>query len=80
MPDLKIELNCDFLSKIGENSKFRYKSSEYQNFTGFLLIQKGNGNSNMFCKFQHHSMQIFFKVANFLFSKTENCGAPWRTG
>ena len=69
MPDLKIELNCDFLCKIGVNSKFRYKSSEYQNFTGFLLIQKGNGNSNMFCKFQHHSKQIFFKMANFLFSK-----------
>ena len=32
-------------------------------------IQKGNCNSNMFCKFQHHSMQIFFKMANFLFSK-----------
>ena len=42
------------------NSNFRYKSSEYQNFTGFLLIQKENGNSNMFCKFQHHSMQNFF--------------------
>ena len=45
MSDLKIELNCDFLRKIGENSKFRYKSSEYQNFIrispGFLLIQKG---------------------------------------
>ena len=36
MPDLKIELNCDVLRKIGENSKFRYKSSEYQNFTGFF--------------------------------------------
>ena len=70
MPDLKIELNYDFLRKIGKNSKFRYKCSEYQNFTRFfLLIQKGNGNSNMFCKFQHHSMQIFFKMANFLFSK-----------
>ena len=70
MPDLKIELNCDFLRKIGENSKFRYKSSEYQNFTGFFAyIQKGNGNFNMFCKFQHHSMKIFFKMANFLFSK-----------
>ena len=71
MPDLKIELNCDFLRKIGENSKFRYKSSEYQNFTGFFAYTKGNGNSNMFCKFQHHRMQIFFKMANFLFLKTE---------
>ena len=32
--------NCDILRKICENSKFRYKSSEYQNFTGFLLICK----------------------------------------
>ena len=29
-----------FCKKIGENSKFGYKSSEYQNFTGFLLIQR----------------------------------------
>ena len=69
MPDLKIELNCDFLRKIGENSKFCYKSSEYQNFTGFFAIQQENGNSNMFCKFQYHNMQIFFRIANFLFSK-----------
>ena len=41
MPDLKIELNGDFLRKIGENSKFRYKSSEYQNFTGFFAYTKG---------------------------------------
>ena len=32
-------------------------------------MQKENGNSNMFCKFQHHSMQIFVKMAIFLFSK-----------
>ena len=40
---------------------------------GFLLIQKGNGNSNMFSKFQHPSMQIFFffKMANLCFLKTE---------
>ena len=25
----------------------------------------------MFCKFQHHSMQIFFKMANLCFLKTE---------
>ena len=68
MPDLKIELNCDFLHKIGKNSKFCYKSSDIRISPGFLLIQKGNGNSNMFCKFQHHSMQIFVKMANFLFS------------
>ena len=31
----------------------------------FLLIKKGNGDSNIFCKFQLHSMQIFFKMARF---------------
>ena len=61
MPNLKIAI-----------IKSRYKSSEYQNFTDFfLLIQKGNGNSNMFCKFQHHSMQIFFKKGELMFFKTE---------
>ena len=29
--------NCYILRKIGENSKFRYKSSEYQNFTEFFF-------------------------------------------
>ena len=32
--------NCDFLRKIGKNSKFRYKSSEYQNFPGFFCLYK----------------------------------------
>ena len=35
--------NCDILRKIGENSKnskFRYKSSEYQNFTGVFCLYK----------------------------------------
>ena len=50
--------------------KNRRKFKKIQNFAikvlnirispGFLLIQKENGNSNMFCKFQHHSMQIYF--------------------
>ena len=44
MPDLTIELNFDFLRKIVEHSKFRYKSYEYQNFTGFFAYQKENGN------------------------------------
>ena len=35
------------------------------------LYKRKNGNSNMFCKFQHHSMQIFFKMANYFFLKTE---------
>ena len=38
---LKIAANCDFLRKIGENSKFSYKSSEYQNFTGCFANTKG---------------------------------------
>ena len=32
--------NCDIMRKMGENSKFRYKSSEYQNFTGFFAYTK----------------------------------------
>ena len=75
-----------FAKKIGEKSKKSkgcYKSSEYQNFTRFLLIQKESGNSNMFCKFQHHSMQIFFKMSNFKCLKIEKgCVHPtlwlWR--
>ena len=66
MPDLKIELNCDFLSKI---PNFAIKVLNIRISPGFLLIQQENGNSNMFCKFHHHSMQIVFKMANFLFSK-----------
>ena len=66
MPDLKIAI---FLRKIGEKLKFRFKRSEYQNSPGPLLIQKEIGNSNMFCKFQHNSMQIFFKMVNYVFLK-----------
>ena len=71
VPELKIELNCDFLRKIGEHLKFRYvKVLNIRISPGFFLfIQKGHCKSNMFRKFQHHSMQIFFKMANFLFSK-----------
>ena len=62
---MKIELNYDFLRKIGKNSNFAITVLNIRISPGFLLIQKGNGNSNMFCKFQHHSMQIFFfKMAN----------------
>ena len=45
---------------------------------GFLIIQEGNGNSNMFCKFQNHSMQIlFFKMANSYFLKNwKGCITP----
>ena len=30
----------------------------------FSLYKRKMVNSNMFCKFQHHSMQIFFQMAN----------------
>ena len=48
---------------MSENSKFCYKNSKYQNFTPvfFLLIQEENDNSNMFCKFQLHSMHNILK-------------------
>ena len=57
MPNLKIAFFFFFffffLWKIGETSKFRYNSSEYQNVTGFFA--KESGNSNRFCKFQLHA-------------------------
>ena len=44
---------------------------------GFLLIQTGNGNSNMFCKFQHHIMQIFFsKWRIYVFLKMKRLHQP----
>ena len=83
MPDLKLAwfffffffFFCEKKGENSKNSKFRYESSEYHIISpAFLLIQKENGNSNMFCKFQHHStcsMQIFFKMANFKCLKIE---------
>ena len=68
----KLRFFAENRQKISKNSKFRYKSSEYQNFTGCLVYSKGKWYSNMFCKFQHHSMQIFFffsKWRIFLFLK-----------
>ena len=58
-----MKLEIAIFHDIDENSKFRYKSFEYQNFSEFLLIQKENGNPNMFCEFQLPSMQIFLKMA-----------------
>ena len=57
--------------KIQKIQNFAIKVLNIISSPGFLLIQKENGNSNMFCKFQHHSMQIFFKMANYFFLKTE---------
>ena len=72
MPDLEIAILGEKIGENSKNSKFRYKSSEYQNFTGFLAYtQKKNGNFNMFCKFQHHGVQIFFKMENFKCLKIE---------
>ena len=65
MPNLKIELNYDFLRKIGESSKFAIKVLNIRILPSFLLKQKENDNSNMFCKYQHHSMQIFFQNGEF---------------
>ena len=39
---------------MGENSNFRHKGSEYQNFIGFFAYTEKNCNSNMFC------LQLFF--------------------
>ena len=56
-----------FLPKKGKIQNFAINVVNMRISPGFLLIQKENGNSNMFCKFQHHSMQIFFKMANSYF-------------
>ena len=42
--------------------KIAIKVYIYRNFTGFLFKQKEKDNWNRFCKFQLHSMQIFFKM------------------
>ena len=76
MTDLKIAIFFAKNRRKFKKLKFRYKSSEYQNFTGFLLIQKENGNANMFCKFQHHSMQIFFKMRINVFLKLKRLRQP----
>ena len=34
---------------------------------GFWLTKKANGDSNIFCKFQLHIMQIFFEIATKIF-------------
>ena len=61
MPDLKIAFFCE---KYAEIQNIAFKVLNIRISPGVLLIQKENGNSNMFCKFQHHSLQIFFKMAN----------------
>ena len=45
-----------------KNQHFAIKVLNIKISPRFWLIHKENGNSNMFCKFQHHSMQIFFKI------------------
>ena len=39
MADLKLAIFCE--KQVKKNSKFRYKSSEYQNFSGFFAYTKG---------------------------------------
>ena len=46
-----------FFAKI---QNFAIKVPNIRISPGFLIIQKESGNYNMFGKFQHHSMQIFF--------------------
>ena len=42
---------------------FAIKVLNIRILSGFLHIKKGNGDSNISCKFQLYSMQIFFKMA-----------------
>ena len=64
MSDLKIAIFCEKYAKIQKIQNFAIKDLNIRISPGFLLMQRENGNSNMFCKFQHHCMQIFFKMAN----------------
>ena len=71
MPDLKIELNCDFLRKIRENSNFATKILNIRISPGFLLIQKEMVIPTCFVSFSIIVCRIFFfKMANLCF-KTE---------
>ena len=45
-----------------KNPNFAMKVLNIRISPGFWLLQKENCNSNMFCKFQQHSMQIFSKM------------------
>ena len=65
MSDLKIAIFCKKIDKIQKIQNFAIKVLNIRISLGFLLIQKENGNFNMFCtKFQHHSMQILIKMVN----------------
>ena len=55
--------NRDFGKNGHQNQNFAIKVLNDRFSSGFLLIKKGNDNSNMPCKFQLHSMHIFFKMA-----------------
>ena len=59
MPDLKIAIFCEKQVKIQTIQNFAMKVLNIR-ISRFFVIQRENGNYNMFCKFQHHSMQIFF--------------------
>ena len=48
-------VNCTFLDTV-----LRMPEDEVHRFF-FLPIEKENDNSNMFCKFQLHTMQIIFQ-------------------
>ena len=56
--------NADFQGNIGQNWIFAKRAPNIGIFTRFFfIIKEGNGVSKMFCKFQHHTMNIFFKMA-----------------
>ena len=72
MPDLKIEINCDFLRKIGENLKFCYKSFEISEFHRvFCLYKKEMVIPTCSVSFSIIVCRYFFRLANLCFLKTE---------
>ena len=44
--------------------------------SGFRLIKKGNGDSNILCKFHVHSMELFFQTGDLKFSQVTITSVP----
>ena len=52
-------------SEIKAKIEFCAKKFQISEFHFFFLLKEGNGISNIYCKFQDHSMKIFFKKSDF---------------
>ena len=68
---------CRFLAKHWPKSIFFAKKVPKIGISpGVLFIVKENGVSNMFCKFEVHIMQIFFKMVTLIFSGDNHPPVP----